>query len=147
MAIYGHRTPKGKKKGKERGKNLDTMALMNVCMVYPRDRLTLAKFTSRILINQRYSSTCNTFHFRKPQTPSPLGNITVYHADVFSSQIKLLWQTSNTPDSIFSRPNCPGMGKRYEFSRVLSVLFSLPIWLHLVGYKEYFLKIFKYAWK
>lgn len=117
---------RGRKTGKKEEKNSDTMALKNVCMLYPGDRLTLAKFTSKILINQLYSSTRNTFHFKKPQTPFPLGNLTVYHTEVFSSQIKLLWQTSKTPDSIFSRLNCPGMGKRYRFSRVFSLLFSSP---------------------
>lgn len=81
-------------KGKRRRKNLRCHGFYNLCMCSHRDLLPLAKFTR--VINQLYWSTCNTLHFKKSQTPLPLGNLTVYHAEVFSSQTKLLGQTSKT---------------------------------------------------
>lgn len=43
MAIYGHRTPKGKKKEKMEGKNSDAMSLIICVYVLPQGSVNLGK--------------------------------------------------------------------------------------------------------
>lgn len=48
------------------------------------------------VINQLYSSACNTFHCKKPQMPLPSGNLSVCHTEGFSPTESPARQTLKT---------------------------------------------------
>lgn len=59
------------------------------------------------IINQLYSSACNTFHCKKPQMPLPLGNLSVCHVEGFSPQKTRLDKHQRQLDSILPGLECP----------------------------------------
>lgn len=98
-----------------------------------------------------FTQTQVALSFKKPQTPLPLGNLPVCHAEVFSSQIKLLQQTSKTAGlHILWRGQKKLIFLAANFMNTLSTLPPPLLSLYLfwtLGLKECILKVFKYSWK